>query len=152
MKTGIERIAEERKRQIEKEGWSSTHDDGHVSGDLAAAGRSYALYAYWQLNPYTGWTKDGIEEIIAENEWPWSEEWWKPSEDPVRNLEKAGALIAAEIDRIQRIKSGESEPQPPFCVGCGYKLHCIGDSQKSDYCPDSNFQKWLLSGKGRKLV
>ena len=29
-------------------------------------------------------------------------EWWKPSIDPVRNLAKAGALIAAEIDRLQR--------------------------------------------------
>ena len=31
-----------------------------------------------------------------------AEEWWKPSADPVRNLEKAGALIAAEIDRLLR--------------------------------------------------
>jgi hypothetical protein len=37
--------------------------------------------------------------------WPWAEKWWKPSEDQVRNLVKAGALIAAEIDRIQRLKA-----------------------------------------------
>ena len=35
--------------------------------------------------------------------WPWDMKWWKPSdEDPIRNLVKAGALIAAEIDRLQR--------------------------------------------------
>ena len=34
--------------------------------------------------------------------WPWSDKWWKPSDDPVRNLVKAGALLAAEIDRLQR--------------------------------------------------
>ena len=36
------------------------------------------------------------------DEWPWNITWWKPSTDPVRNLTKAGALIAAEIERIQR--------------------------------------------------
>jgi hypothetical protein len=33
--------------------------------------------------------------------WPWEGEWWKPSTDPVRNLVKAGALIASEIDRLK---------------------------------------------------
>jgi hypothetical protein len=37
-------------------------------------------------------------------DWPWSKKWWKPSSDPIRNLVKAGALIAAEIDRLQRAK------------------------------------------------
>jgi hypothetical protein len=32
--------------------------------------------------------------------WPWDAKWWKPSVDHVRNLVKAGALIAAEIDRM----------------------------------------------------
>jgi hypothetical protein len=35
-------------------------------------------------------------------DWPWDERWWKPSNDPIRDLVKAGALIAAEIDRLQR--------------------------------------------------
>jgi len=34
--------------------------------------------------------------------WPWGSEWWKPSKDPIRDLVKAGALIAAEIDRLQK--------------------------------------------------
>jgi hypothetical protein len=33
--------------------------------------------------------------------WPWEWSFWKPR-DPVRNLVIAGALIAAEIDRLQR--------------------------------------------------
>lgn len=43
-------------------------------------------------------------------DWPWADSWWKPSTDPVRNLVKAGALVAAEIDRYQRIaaKAGQS--------------------------------------------
>ena len=39
------------------------------------------------------------------HDWPWGSEYWKPSEDPVRNLVKAGALIAAEIDRLNRAKA-----------------------------------------------
>ncbi len=36
--------------------------------------------------------------------WPWGKSWWKPSDDPIRDLEKAGALIAAEIDRRLRLR------------------------------------------------
>lgn len=39
------------------------------------------------------------------NGWPWDAKWWKPSDDPIKNLVKSGALIAAEIDRLQNIKS-----------------------------------------------
>lgn len=34
--------------------------------------------------------------------WPWATDWWKPSDDPITNLVRAGALIAAEIDRLLR--------------------------------------------------
>jgi hypothetical protein len=33
-------------------------------------------------------------------EWPWDSKWWKPGER-IRELEKAGALIAAEIARLE---------------------------------------------------
>jgi hypothetical protein len=32
--------------------------------------------------------------------WPWASRYWKPDADRVRELEKAGALIAAAIDSI----------------------------------------------------
>jgi hypothetical protein len=34
--------------------------------------------------------------------WPWDASWWKPK-DVIRNLVRAGALIAAEIDRLRRM-------------------------------------------------
>lgn len=34
--------------------------------------------------------------------WPWEPEAWNPSEDRVRNLVKAAALIVAEISRLRR--------------------------------------------------
>jgi len=40
---------------------------------------------------------------------PFDEEWWKPSpDDPVWQLVKAGALIAAEIDRLRRKEKAKS--------------------------------------------
>lgn len=39
---------------------------------------------------------------------PFSSVWWKPSpENRIKELAKAGALIAAEIDRLQRLGHGE---------------------------------------------
>lgn len=48
--------------------------------------------------------KDARELEVLRYFWPytWAEKWWKPSPgDRIRELEKAGALIAAEIDRLQ---------------------------------------------------
>jgi hypothetical protein len=101
---GIERIAKERQRQIDKEGWTAEHDDHHNHGDLSAAARCYTLCAWRQLmGKQCGWTDDQFDFIILEREWPWDRTWWKPSPDPIRNLEKAGALISAEIDKLQRM-------------------------------------------------
>lgn len=93
--TGVELIAAERKRQIEEEGWSAEHDDAtHAIGDLAKAAQCYAALIMYEnpeyaLNP-PAW-------------WPWDPKWWKPSPNQLRNLAKAGALIAAEMDRLMRM-------------------------------------------------
>lgn len=99
MKTGIELIAQERKRQVSQEGWSAGHDDEHDEGQMARAAACYALpenIRAWVLKGYA----------ILHQIWPWDDEWWKPTpDDRVRELVKAGALIAAEIDRLQRANS-----------------------------------------------
>jgi hypothetical protein len=85
MKTGIELIAEERQRQIEKEGWSLKHDQIHTDGQLAIAASVYA-------------------DIENSHKWPWDKESFKPTpNDRIKELTKAGALIAAEIDRLQNL-------------------------------------------------
>jgi hypothetical protein len=43
MKKGLELIKEERKRQIEVEGWTSEHDKEHTIGELANAAAYYAM-------------------------------------------------------------------------------------------------------------
>jgi hypothetical protein len=92
---GAELIAEERQRQITDEGWSAENDDAWVGRELALAALCYlACYInkYFR-NPY-------IAQII-DTLWPWRKQYWKPSHD-IAILKKAGALIAAEIDRLQR--------------------------------------------------
>lgn len=116
---GAERIAAERQRQIEAEGYTLQHDvDEHgTDGALIAAARSYCLHAWWKVSgPLCGWTPSMVLDIVMGPEeggdafdliaWPWEESDWKPSDDPVRTLEKAGALIAAEIDRLLQERSG----------------------------------------------
>lgn len=83
---GADLIAAERKRQLEAEGWSFEHDDEHNRGELALAAAAYA----------TG-------RVTL---WPWPGEGsFKPTGDSTRDLVKAGALIAAEIDRLQRTQA-----------------------------------------------
>jgi hypothetical protein len=93
---GIEIIQQERERQISKEGWTPEHDDQHTAGELAQAASCYALAAAYDAE---GWDP---RRVIDVHSWPWAYEWWKPGGGPIRNLAKAGALIAAEIDRLQR--------------------------------------------------
>ncbi len=85
MKTGIELIAEERQEQIEKHGWDIRNDEDYSEGELLKA----ALFA---INP----------QVF---EWPfyWTEEFRNKilnKENDIERLKIAGALIAAEIDRI----------------------------------------------------
>lgn len=92
----VDLIIAERLRQIGQEGWTPAHDDAHAGGELAAAAGSYALVSVFD-------TPHSRQRIFARY-WPWGPEWFKPSDDPIRNLVKAGALIVAEIERLQRAK------------------------------------------------
>lgn len=83
--TGAELIAQERARQVAQEGWTPDHDDEHIDGELVRAAQAYLL-------PNGGFP--------AAASWPFTDG-FKP-EGRIRNLVKAGALIAAEIDRLQR--------------------------------------------------
>lgn len=100
MKTGAELIRLERLRQMTDEHFDNAHDDGHIAGQLSAAGASYAMAASAQIK----FGRENMNDILAPSQWPWEPEWWKLEDDPVRTLVKAGALIAAEIDRLQRMK------------------------------------------------
>ena len=90
--SGVGMITDERLRQIKVEGWTPEHDDEHKDGELAEAASCYAYVSNYE-HP---------QNVRVPEDWPWDRKWWKPSADPIRNLVKAGALIAAEIDRLKR--------------------------------------------------
>jgi len=93
--SAIEEIAAERKRQVESEGWSATHDDAHNHEEMAKAAACYAMPRSSRRLPMS---YDG--EILSRL-WPWDTKWWKPDARR-RDLIKAGALIVAEIERLDR--------------------------------------------------
>ena len=103
-KTGAELIALERDRQIKIEKFNADRDDGYTLGELGQAAESY-------LAAVTTPDEEGDENGKSRPawDWPWDNDWWKPSPDPIRNLVKAGALIAAEIDRLQRLAAKEAK-------------------------------------------
>lgn len=96
---GATLIYEERIRQIAQEGWSSEHDDSHIDGVLSVQAAALAV--------------DGTDAFVHD-----------PNSDPpidpfglvkkhhgnrMRELVIAGALIAAEIDRLQRLATLRGE-------------------------------------------
>ena len=83
-------VLAERQRQISVEGWTPESDDRHVDGAMASAAACYALA-----------TDEHRLSFKHLNLWPWSLTWWKPN-GRRRNLIKAGALILAEIERLDR--------------------------------------------------
>jgi len=107
--SGVELIAAERKRQIEKEGWTAEHDRGHSPSDLAKAAACYAAgepIFVEQRRAIGG--SDKLPIVIFANAWPWEDCWYKPKTQ-LRDLVRAGALIAAAIDRLQRTNGGSDE-------------------------------------------
>lgn len=85
-------VAAERRRQVENEGYGPAHDDEHSNGSMAEAAASYAYQAHNMQACPAGKPPQG---------WPWDADWWKPG-DSRRMLVKAGALILAEIERLDR--------------------------------------------------
>lgn len=108
-KSGVELIREERERQVSEEGWTAEHDDFHGRGELAWAAVCYAAPEPVFEQKVSG---KGVSFV---DPWPWDGRFDKRPREPlghrlasptteerIRMLAKAGALIAAEIDAIQR--------------------------------------------------
>lgn len=96
MKTGIELIAEERKEQIEKHGRTIKKDvQFNDSEQLSMAAEMLLAVSHEEgIDPASypdGWDYDICQKMIS-----------KPYK---QRLIIAGALIAAEIDRLQSLKS-----------------------------------------------
>lgn len=93
---GVRAIADERQRQVHAEGFSAENDADYKAGVLANAALAYLQVAAMDLAA-------GGRAHIATGAppacWPWHRLWWKPR-DARRDLVRAGALIAAQLDAI----------------------------------------------------
>lgn len=87
-------VLAERQRQMEVEGWTPEHDDMHGDGQMAVAAGYFALASG---SPYERSLGRGHMPIY----WPWAPSWWKPRAKR-ENLVRAGALVLAEIERLDR--------------------------------------------------
>ncbi|SDC70806.1 hypothetical protein SAMN05428966_102160 [Massilia sp. PDC64] len=90
-------VLAERRRQIEVEGWTPEHDDKYTACELARAAATYATCSH-------------IEQLrlCGQQAWPWNPDWWKRG-DYRRDLVKAGALILAEIERVDRDRAASGD-------------------------------------------
>lgn len=113
---GLERINAERFRQISDKGWTAIWDDRHTKGELLSAAECYAIVG------------DALAvggEISGEipKGWPWRAERWNPSEDPIGNWTRAGALYRAEADRLRRIHlQMRAMAMEGFVIECATKI------------------------------
>lgn len=88
-------VLAERARQINAEGWTPEHDDQYGNGELPRAARAYILTAHVPADVREAFMK------TPPSHWPWDKSWWKPKTRR-RDLVRAGALILAEIERLDR--------------------------------------------------
>jgi hypothetical protein len=81
-------VLAERQRQVSVEGYAPENDDGYSNNELQRAAMCYLMVP-------------ASDASIPHAQWPWAFKWWKPATYR-RNLVKAGALILAEIERLDR--------------------------------------------------
>lgn len=134
LRVAISDIAAERQRQVVAEGRSPKGDDGYSDAELAKAAAAYTLSA-------CGFSPDAAREM-----WPrsWSAHWWKPT-TARRDLVKAGALIVAEIERLDRQALATREESP---AEAGERLlRPAGSKPTRCYCPPDRCYAPVIMGR-----
>lgn len=104
MSIGAKLIAEERQRQIEVLGYTDEQNEGLANGELAMTAACYA--APWKIYHATT-TGEPEPEVIYVDPWPGCCADKRNEGTRIRRLVKAGALLAAEIDRLTRLEPEE---------------------------------------------
>lgn len=100
-------VLAERRRQVSAEGWTPEHDDAHTKGEIAHAAAAYIDHSVRFRDAHD--LGVNYQTKAPNTLWPWNWHWWKPK-NPRRDLVRAGALILAEIERLDR-SSGEAQTQ-----------------------------------------
>ncbi len=134
-------FAAERRRQVVVRGYSEKHDDEvNAHGQLAEAASCYIR---------------ATSERSWSSTWPWRREAFKPGANTIegkrRDLVKAGALLIAEIQRLDRmaqqaqpVERRTSRPastgaggelKRPRCIHCGQTEHGHGSAWCGVFVP-----------------
>jgi len=129
-KTGVELISEERTKQVNKHGYDVRHDSEHVGDydneEFFVSSPSYhspllrAAYSFLNIDGEVNTNYElgigdefcepqpDLPEILVPSLWPFEIESWKGGDlNKIERLTKAGALIAAEIDRLTILKTSK---------------------------------------------
>lgn len=98
--TGVEMIAQERRRQIDVEGHTTAHDDQHTD-------QSLPLVAIYYATPPGSYVVR-LDPLAKSTHPVWPHTWprqlaKKSDHSRIKQLVIAGGCIAAEIDRLQRL-------------------------------------------------
>ena len=91
--TGIELIAKERKEQIEKHGWTKDHDAEHTDKSLVHA--AIFVLTKGTKNYPKSWGLEFRDKLLKK--------------EGIEALKVAGALLAAEIDRLIALEKKEKD-------------------------------------------
>lgn len=84
----IELMRLERIRQVKVKHYTLKGDRAYSHRELLRAAMGYLAYVTFGLNSH------------IPSYWPWSVKAWRPAVDPIKTLVKAGALIAAHVDKL----------------------------------------------------
>lgn len=97
---GAQAIYDERVRQVAVEEYTFENDDEMTNRELASMALCYLIRAIW---PAAGLEDGAFWRRVADFIWPWRSSKIQRDLTPLEGLVRAGALIAAEIDRIDRM-------------------------------------------------
>lgn len=98
--SGIDRVLRERERQICGEKLDAEHDDQWIDGELVGAALAYGFSSLASVQPDID--QDDADALIADL-WPEEMPPIKRKESD-RDLERAAALLLAELDRRDRVR------------------------------------------------
>lgn len=125
--TGAERIAAERQRQILEEGYSAERDAAYQNDELAFAACYYAVPHALEFSQESHTMSVRPNDLFALTGWN-AKYAKRPRHNRIRQLAIAGALIAAEIDRLTALDGGRA------CRVCGCTEHCACVSESGEAC------------------
>lgn len=95
-------ILAERQRQLKT--YTAEHDDAQTEGQLGRAAAAYAVAsnsAVYEADKSRAERWQASYSPNVDRLWPWNWTYWKPK-DRRHDLVRAGALILAEIERLDR--------------------------------------------------